>query len=179
MHFAEHVAKATPEPGHKPEPPPQPGPPTWRRKPGDDIETPAWALRCLSTFLAPGTHVYDPFYSTGSVKAHWRKLGYDCTHRRVDYRDPATRPEGLDSGAVTLATYPPSSGTKAFLTSAMLRALPKWAVLVPSAVCMEKYFHDIGHVRCIHVLKPIDFRLDGRPMGSRRRMTWVTKGIEL
>ena len=107
MHFAEHVAKVTPEPGHKPEPPPQPGPPTWRRKPGDDIETPAWALRCLSTFLAPGTHVYDPFYSTGSVKAHWRKLGYDCTHRRVDYRDPATRPEGLDSGAVTLATYAP------------------------------------------------------------------------
>ena len=45
--------------------------PQWPREPGDDLDTPFWALGCILPVVkaTPGTKIYDPFYSTGKVTA--------------------------------------------------------------------------------------------------------------
>ena len=174
---------AAPNPGMAPreERADAPSAPQWPRQPGDDLETPHWALGCVSPVVnaTPSTRVYDPFYSAGHVTRGWARLGIQCLHENKDFFNEATRPNLSTGSGYLLVTQPPRSLLDQ-LFKGDLKTIPRWAVLVPLTFLHTKttLLNSVGHVSIIHILKSVDLSMNGKTV-SRIRMSWVIKGIQL
>ena len=153
----------------------------WPREPGDDLETPYWALGCVQSLVEaiPGTTVYDPFYSTGSVARGWSKLGVDCLHEKRDFFDATTRPNLAPGSGYLLVSQPPKSILEKLLKGD-LRTIQRWAILVPLTFLHTrcKLLNSVGWLSVIHILDHVDLSMGGSKV-SRIRMVWLIKGIKL
>lgn len=152
---------------------------TWARKPGDDVDTPQWVLRCVEPVLSRSgaEQVYDPFYSSGSAFKSWARLGWKCLHPNVDFFERNLRPNLIEPCPYLLVSQPPASLLARLFKSA-LRLIPRWAILVPSAFCLQDVVHDVGALSSIAITTAVSLCMNGVPIRSKR-MTWLVKGIHL
>ena len=151
----------------------------WPRKPGDDVDTPQWVLKCIepALLLSGATQVYDPFYGSGAASSCWAHLGWKCLHPSVDFFDKSLRPRLVSPCDHLLVSQPPASLLPRLFKSD-LRLLPRWAILVPSSFCLQLDVHAVGELSSIAIAKPVSLCMRGVPVRSKR-MTWLVKGIKL
>ena len=179
-----HVQHAAPAPAAAFEPQPalkptDTRPPTYARKPGDDVETPKWVLKCIEPVLSRSgaTQAYDPFYSNGSASKSWAHLGWKCLHPSVDFFDTRLRPLLISPCTHFLVSQPPASLLPR-LFKHDLRLIPRWAILVPSSFCLKPDVHAVGALSSITIGKPVSLCMNGIPVRSKR-MTWLIKGVDI
>ena len=149
---------------------------SWPRKPGDDVETPMIALKCILPVVKKhgASVVYDPFFGSGSISEHWNKLGLMCHHQCVDYFDTKRRPD-MSKGDTLFVTQPPQSLLPRLLHGE-LKTMKQWCILVPKGLMDKDAFHQLGSISIIHIAQTLRLQMCGTTI-KKRRMMWVIKGI--